>query len=345
VLLLLVALDQQGLLQTHTVSGPVWEHFDFSLLHADYDDGFQLGRDRPDLFGDLRTRQAVARCLDRESVIKQVVYGMSDSDYQNLYPGGPIDVSSFGSSEASNAYIPVDHPLYNPGIPAYPFSPDEANALLEEVGWIDHDDDASTPRQANSIPNVPDGTLFEFDYLTTSSAQRKQTAQILIDSLSKCGIKVNTQHVDAVEFYELPGSPVFSRNFDVAEFAWLTGEIPTCELFLTENIPGDPEELNPDGAPRFPRGWEGENNSGYSSIEFDRACRAAAAALPGQQGFVEHHMLAQEIFTRDLPVIPLFQRLKVTAARADMCGYEMDATAISDTWNIEAFGLGDECEN
>jgi len=87
-----------------------------------------------------------------------------------------------------------------------------------------------------------------------------------------------------------------------------------------------------------------ENNSGYSSSEFDQACKAALAAIPGQPGFIENHLLAQEIFSRDLPVVPLYNWIWVTAARVDMCGYWMDSTANSDTWNIEEYGYGDECE-
>jgi peptide/nickel transport system substrate-binding protein len=343
VLKLLLGLDQQRLLQAHVVEGGAWEHFDFSLLHADYDDGYQIGSDRPDLFGDVRTRQAIAMCLDRERVLNEAVYEMSEHEQPYLDPGHPLYDMVFGIGEAPNAYVPKNHPLYNPEVQVYQYNPDKANGLLEQVGWIDHDDDTSTPRIANSVPNVPDGTPLTFNYWTTSSSQRKQVAAILTESLAKCGIKVDISFWDVADFFELPNSPVFTRKFDVVEFAWFTGELPPCGLFLSENIPGDPEAYNPDGSQRFPKGWEGENNSGYKSAEFDLACNAALAALPGQPGFAENHLLAQEIFARDLPIVPLFQRLKVTAARADMCGYWMDSTADSDTWNIEEFGYGDEC--
>jgi len=129
----------------------------------------------------------------------------------------------------------------------------------------------------------------------------------------------------------------------VAEYAYLTGNPPPCNLFLSEEIPGDPEARNPDGTPRFPRGWEGQNASGYRSAEFDQVCRAALESLPGQPGYIENHLLAQEIFARDLPAVPLFQRLLVTATSARLCGYRMEPTAMSDTWGIEEYGLGDEC--
>jgi peptide/nickel transport system substrate-binding protein len=340
---LLLGMDRQGLLQAHVVNGTVWEHFDFSLLHADYDDGYQIGSDRPDLFGDVRTRQAIAMCLDRERVINEAVFELSEFELPYLDPGHPLYDTVFGVGEAPNTYIPTDHPLYNPEIPVYQYSTGKAIALLEDVGWIDHDGDRSTPRQAHSVPNVPDGTLLEFHYWTTTANQRKRVAPILAESMAKCGIQANIQHWQPADFFELPESPVFSRNFDVVEFAWLTDEFPPCDIFLSENIPGDPDVRNPDGSQRFQKGWEGSNNSGYRSPEFDQACKAALAALPGQPGFIENHLSAQEIFSRDLPVVPLFQRIKVTAARADMCGYWMDSTANSDTWNIEEFGYGDEC--
>jgi ABC-type transport system substrate-binding protein len=66
-------------------------------------------------------------------------------------------------------------------------------------------------------------------------------------------------------------------------------------------------------------------------------------SLPGQPGYIENHLLAQEIFARDLPAIPLFQRLLVVATSARLCGYRMDPTAKSDTWGIEEYGLWDEC--
>ena len=102
--------------------------------------------------------------------------------------------------------------------------------------------------------------------------------------------------------------------------------------------------MNPDGTPRFPQGWAGQNNSGYSSTEFDQACHEARAVLPGQSGYTENHKLAQEIFARDLPVIPLYQHIKYTITRPDFCNHWMDPTAGSDTWNIEEYDYGEGCE-
>lgn len=318
----LLELDQQGLLQAHLTPSTVWEHADFSIGHADYDNGYQTD-DRPDFFGDPRTRQAIAQCIDRQRVVDEVMFGKS------LVP---------------DSYLPPEHPLFNSNLPHYEFSPSAGNALLEEVGWLDTDGDPKTPRIAQGIPNVPDGTSLSFAYWTTTATQRQQVATILAESLVQCGVRLNVEYFPAAElFAEPPQGLLFSRRFDMAEFAWLTGVEPLCDLFTTENIPGAPDALWPEGQLRFPQAWGGQNESGYSNPEFDRACYTAQEALPGEPGYREAHLQAQEIFAQDLPVIPLYFRLKVTASRADLCGYESDPTAKSDTWNIEWYDFREEC--
>jgi peptide/nickel transport system substrate-binding protein len=83
--------------------------------------------------------------------------------------------------------------------------------------------------------------------------------------------------------------------------------------------------------------------SGYSNPEYDAACKAALQALPGQPAYEENHLAAQLIFSNDLPVVPLFLRLKLAATRPDMCNFFMDPTADSEMWNIEEFGYGEGC--
>lgn len=320
----LLDLEREGKIDLHLSTGTVWEHADFSLLHADYNDGYQIAKDRPDLFGDVRTRQAIAMCLDRQRVIEEVF---------------------FGQSEVPATYLSSNHPLYNTSAAQYDFDIRTAETLLDEVGWMDHDDDPETPRIAQGVPDVPQGTPLVFSYRTTTAQQRQSVTQILAESLAQCGIQANLEYFRPEDFFaDPPEGDLFSRRFDMAEFAWLTGVNPPCDLFITENIPGDPKAMNPDGTLRFPKGWKGQNNSGYSNPEYDQVCRAAREALPGQPGYIENHMLAQEIFSQDLPVIPLFLRIKFTITRPDFCGHRMDSTAKSDTWNIEAYDYGMGCE-
>ncbi|HLF89603.1 MAG TPA: ABC transporter substrate-binding protein, partial [Anaerolineales bacterium] len=309
-------LDQSGQLQAHFTTGTVWEHADFGIAAVMYDDGYQLGIDRPDFFGDVRSRRAIAYCMDRQQIVDTVL---------------------FGQSEVPNTYLPSTHPLYHPNAPQYPFDPTAGMALLDEVGWRDMDGDPGTPRVAQGISSVPDGTPLSFSYWTTTSTQRQQAAQILADSLAQCGIQLNLQTWETADlFADGPDGPLFGRNFDMTQFAWLTGVTPPCDLYLTEQIPGE-------DVTRFPYRWGGTNLTGYSNPAFDEACQRALSLLPGQPGYEDAHHLAQQIFAEDLPVIPLYLRIRVTATRPDFCGHSMDSTADSDFWNIEEYDYGVGC--
>ena len=313
---LLLEMDAQGLLNAHFAPGTVWEHATFGIGHSGYDDGYQPDSDPPDFFGDARTRQAIAFCLDRQEIVDRVW---------------------FGQSQVPDTYLPPGHPLFNPDAARYPYDPPAGMALLEGVGWYDHDGDPATPRLARGIPNVPEGTPLVIDYGSTSSIQRQQVLPLVAESLAGCGIQVNLEHRDAADFFEVPGSPVFERRFDMVQFAWLAGADPPCELFTSENIPGDPGVLDASGSPRFPRGWQGENVAGYRSPEFDQACRLAKATLRGQPEYLEYHNLAQQIFAQDLPAVPLYLWTRLVVTRPDLGGLVLDSSHQSEMWNIEEF--------
>ncbi|HJS29265.1 MAG TPA: ABC transporter substrate-binding protein, partial [Anaerolineales bacterium] len=54
-----------------------WEQVTFGILPASFDDGFNGLVDRPNYFGDPRTRRAIAMCMDREAVLEEVLQGAS----------------------------------------------------------------------------------------------------------------------------------------------------------------------------------------------------------------------------------------------------------------------------
>jgi peptide/nickel transport system substrate-binding protein len=320
----LLAMEANGDLDVHLTGGNAWEHLDFSIGHADYDDGFQIETDRPDFFGDVRTRQGVAACIDRQRIIDQVL---------------------FGQSQVPHTYLPASHPLFNAAAVQSPYDPQAGAALLEAVGWMDHDNDPITPRQAQGVRRVPDGTAFSLHLIAPDSPQRRQILPLIQQSLAGCGIELLVSYLPVSEFYDdAPDGALFSRRFDLAEFAWLSSAPASCALYLSENIPGDPLARNPEGSPRFPDGWLGQNDTGFSNPEYDQACRAALTALPGLPDYATNHLLAQQIFAEQLPVLPLFNELELTVSRPDLCGYTLDPSAASDTWQIEEFNVGEECK-
>jgi peptide/nickel transport system substrate-binding protein len=319
----LLDLDSAGEVKAQIIPGAAWEHVDFGIRPVSYDDGYQPAFDRPDLFGDARLRQAFTMCIDRQRIVETVLNGLS---------------------AVPDTYLPPDHPLVNPDAPSYAYDPAAGAALLQQIGWVDYDADPATPRTSLGALNVPDGTPLQLTYLASPAAQRQQAAQIVAESLAGCGVGVDLQLQEAEDVYAPgPDGPVFGRQFDMAQFAWQAATQPPCELWTTEQIPGDYFLTYEDGSPRFPLGWAGANETGYSNFEYDRACESARQSLPGQEGYAENHRTAQQIFATDLPVIPLYQRLMVNVTSPDLCGLTLNPSVISEMWQIEAFDSGAGC--
>jgi peptide/nickel transport system substrate-binding protein len=333
---LLLELQNAGQVNATFVTGTVWEHADIGINPVSYDDGYDVAAgDRPAFFNDVRTRRALAMCMDRQAV---------------------VDTVMFGQSVVLHTYLPPQHPLFNADVTQYAFDTAAGSNLLEEVGWVMGDDGV---RVSSGVADVPDGTRLSFNFWTTNATQRQQATQIMAQTLAECGVEANLEYwVSGEYFADGPEGPVFGRRFDIGQFAWLTGVEPPCDLFITEAIPGEGdltvgdvpwlaaamgEGANTEAA-AFPYAWGGWNDPGYSNPAFDAACLGALSALPGQAAYEENHLLAQAIFAEDLPVIPLYLRLKLAATRPDMCGFIMDPTANSEMWNIEEFGFGSLCD-
>jgi len=302
----LLEREKVNRLKIYVAQGPEWEHLDFGIRPASYDDGYDpAAGDRPDLFGDARTRQAFAYCIDRAAINNNLLYGRSI---------------------VQNAYVPPAHPQYTPDLPGYAYNPTEGTRLLDEVGWKDTDNNADTPRVASGVVGVPDGTLLSVTYLTTEASLRQQASQAAAASLRGCGIGVQVQTANPGELFGPgPDGLVFGRKFDLVQFSWDTGSRPNCQLYASSQTP-DVENQ-----------WIGANVTGYASTEFDAACASAKWARSDDPTISR---AAQEIFARDLPVIPLYAHLKIAIARPDLCGFALDSTARSIFWNVESFEFG-----
>ena len=280
---------------------------------AVYDDGIVSGNDRPEILSDPRTRQAIAMCLDRQSVVETVLHGLSS---------------------VPDSYIPNEHPLYTPLLDLYAFDPTEGGNLLNDVGWRDLDNNEKTPRTAHNVQGVPSGTELVLNYVTTTTIQRRQTSEILVSSLERCGIGVNIEYLAPEEFYApAPDGVLLGRKFDLAEFAMGNESIlPQCGWFMS------------DAVPTAENNWFGANLSGYRNEDFDTACLSAQHSLHGESGFTQNYQQTISIYTKDLPAIPLYPYLRIAAARPDMCGFELDPSAQSPLWNVAEFNYGDCAE-
>jgi peptide/nickel transport system substrate-binding protein len=231
-----------------------------------------------------------------------------------------IDAVLYGLGSPPPAYIFEEHPLYPTTLTTYPYDPVEAAALLDAAGWMD--------TTGNGIRDK-DGNEFVITYQTSTDAMRIQVGYLIREDLAAVGIQLDVVALSAGDFFAGgPDGPLWGRQFDLATFAWLSHDIPPCALFITEGIPN---EAN---------GWSGSNVTGYSNPAYDAACRQAMNSLPGTAEYVQGHQAALEIFTQDLPVLPLYIRPKVVAVSSGFSvGPKTDPSELKATWNIWEWDL------
>ena len=292
----LLQAKQSGALAPAFVADNVFEHLDFGIQPAsDYK--------RPagiNLFQDVRLRQAVAYCLDRKTLIDQLLNGLS---------------------EVPASYVPAAHPDFaGQDLMAYHFDPAQGQTLLAEAGWVEVGADGvrmnGKRRLSLQLVSAPADDPFRQALLQFVQTQL----------MTNCGIEVKPNLLSADELYaQWPDGLLFGRHFDLGAFPWRTGSEPPCELYLTDAIPGD---QNPGGA----------NDTGYSSQAFDTACQVARRALDAATRH-QGQVAAQVVFMQDLPSLPLFFRPKIAVAVPGVTGLQLDSTAGSILWNVETLGL------
>jgi peptide/nickel transport system substrate-binding protein len=291
---------------------PVWEALYLGISPASYDDGYLPGMgDRQDLFGDTRTRKALAMCVNREKIIQEYWSGTSVVPVSMLDRANPLSLG-------------VDRLV--------PYDPAQAIALLEEIGWKDMDQNPATPRVAVNIPTVFLGTPLQFTLYSTNAELRKSVGTQIVSDLAACGVAVTMKDYTPEDlFANGPDGPLFGRNFDSASLSWSPSTMPACQFFSSAHIP------------LSGNAWYGVNIGGFSDKAFDEACLTASSALPGEEKYLEAQQAVQTIFVDQLPVIPLYQYVRVGLSQPDLCGYQMDATSRSSLWNIENMASGQAC--
>jgi peptide/nickel transport system substrate-binding protein len=294
----IVDLQGRKTLQASFTTGTAWEHLDFNLKPA-------VGKGRV-FYQDVRLRQAMAMCLDRQKVVDQALSGLS------VVP---------------DDYVPPQHPLFNKNVAQYSFDTAKGMALLDQIGWKDLDGNLSTPRTAQGVKGVTDGTPLIVNSTMVFTELRQKAVAILGASLLECGIGNVATFTDNSMFVASADGLLFGRLFETAQFGWIAGVEPACELYTTAEIP------------TIDNGYSGSNPTGFSNPDYDRACDLAHRSLPGTAGYLQNQYLAQQIFAENLPSIPLYLTVKTAIARPDLTGLIMDPTAASDLWNLESMDI------
>ena len=141
--------------------------------------GFNVGRPPLD---DPRVRRAIAMAVDREAILRHLL---------------------FGRARLATALLPPGHWAHDDAVPPIPHDPDRARRLLDEAGRSDPDGDGPLPR-------------FRLRYSAPQGEQAAQIASVLQEDLAKVGIALDVFTSEWPAFYD----DLRSGRFEIVTSNW-----------------------------------------------------------------------------------------------------------------------------
>ncbi len=245
------------------------------------------------LLQNINLRRAIAHAINRQALI-------------DAHLGGLAPVLDSWIVPDQWAAAPADQ------LTRYGYDPETAQRLLDEAGFVDTDGDGL--REANGAPVT-------LQLLTTEgSPLRLAIAEGIQADLRAVGITLEITQIPTADLYSLDG-PLFRRGFELALFAWIAGPDPRgWERWSCVSVPNEGNSFT------------GNNFAGWCFFEADQAIRTATTSLD-QAERTEAYLRQQQLFTQELPVLPLFQRVDVAIFAPSIEGFQPDPTA-PFTWNL-----------
>ncbi|HEY44909.1 MAG TPA: hypothetical protein G4O11_13095 [Anaerolineae bacterium] len=300
----LLELQEAGRLRLAWSPSAEMERFDFNIAPVG-------GSDEQAFFADARTRQALVSCIDRQRIIEDILFGLS------VVP---------------DTYVSPLHPDHHDALEPIPYDVQMATTSLEDIGWVDDDGAPDTPRVALGVPGIYDGTPLSFMYLTSDEYFRRAVVEQLEQDWSNCGVEMEVVFEDPQSITAAwPEGLAFGRSFEVVGWSWPDWITPLCEMFAGREIPSNENPF-------------GSNASGFDDPEYNQACDVMLLGLPGSEAYYQAVRKTQEIFSAEVPSLPLYLKPRVVAHVNEMCGVKVDPLAFSVLWALEGYDVGEECE-
>ncbi len=242
------------------VTAPEWVSFHF---------GWNI---ETPFFADRRVRRAMSYAFNHDDMLEKLCYGL----YKPAAGHFPED----GWMAPKKKLEPYKQNL------------DKAEALLDEAGWIDRDNDGIRDKQI-------DGRLvpLEFSVLVSQQPLRVEICKLLQQNLEQVGVRVNVRPVESTVLQQ----KTLERKFEAYFGGWGAGTDPDS----SENIWAT-------GAPR--------NFVNYSNPEVDRLFADGRRELDRSKR-AEKYARIQEILYEDQPYTWLFQRNSFYGFSKSLRGY------------------------
>ncbi len=297
-----IDLSDQGQIGFSWASGSVIERIDFNTS--------PLNTAASKILADVQLRQAIAACINREGLVSEVLSGLG---------------------AVPDTYLPSTYPLAAMETTYPSYDPAAARSQLEQLGWLDVEDDGLDVRVAQGVWNVATGTPLSFTMHVVDGGLQRNIATAIQRDLVECGIELAVEYGSSADlFAAYPDGTIFSRNFESVMWAWPVFSSPPCEMYETAQIPSDTTRY-------------GINAAGFSNSAYDGACGAIQLGLPGSSGYEEAAVQTARVLAEALPGLPLIERPRIAAYAADLCGIDVNPSAFSVLWNLEEYQRGEAC--
>ena len=223
-------------------------------------------------FADRRVRRAMSYAFDHDRMLEKICLGMYEPCAGNYPPDSWM--------ASPKKLVPYKQDL------------DTAEALLDEAGWTDHDNDGIRDKEI-------DGRLvpFEFTVLVNQQPFRIAVCTLLKENLEQIGVIANVRPVEVTTLQEM----MQKKSFQACFSGWGSG-------------------TDPDSSENIWKTGEMRNYCGYSNPEVDRLFTEGRRELDrGRRA--EKYSRIQEMLYEDQPYTWLFWRNSFYGFSKQLRGY------------------------
>ncbi|MEM7828718.1 MAG: ABC transporter substrate-binding protein, partial [Candidatus Aenigmatarchaeota archaeon] len=168
--------------------------------------GFNL---RDPLLRNRKVREAIARAIDRNAIIENILKGLACP---------------------ATGILPPMHWAYEGDVEVYPYSPDKAKALLDEAGLFDPD--GSGPKKRMKVV-----------YKTSQNKLRRRIAEAIQAQLAEVGIDLEIRSYEWGTFY----ADIKSGNFQIYSLTWVGVTDPDIYYYIFHSSSIPPKGANRGG--------------------------------------------------------------------------------------------------
>jgi ABC-type transport system substrate-binding protein len=142
--------------------------------------------------------------------------------------------------------------------------------------------------------------------------------------MQQVGVDLDLEFQPSDTLFSVRDGALVRGTYDLAMYAWNSG------------FPPDPNAAAMYGSASFPdvsTSFEGSNYPRYDNPQFDQIIAQATMATSVNDRRALYCQ-AVNLWSNDLPVIPLFQWPSITVARTNLVNYRPAPNFTPETWNI-----------